>query len=362
MECSDATLLWSYGGLNISLLRPHELTATQVACWREIQNQAKSLQSGLFCAELVQMVDRHRAGLEVALIENRNRCVGFFPFYRDRWNFARPFAGPLTDFQGVVAALDEPLDIRELLRSCNLNGWSFDHLLAEQQAFRPYHVIQGESPYMDLSRGFEAYRTNRRNARSDELKEALRKSRKIQRELGALRFEPYVQKEAALNQLLKWKAEQLHRTKAKNSLSSAWISSLMREVITTRTPEFAGMLSAIYVGDQLAAATLGVRSRNVLHGWVTAYDRKFAKYSPGLILLTQLGQAAENLGVHRIDMGKGSEPYKRSFGSGGTPLAEGVVDLGFVGSLVRTNLLRAKQWIKSSRLAAPADSVRKAFR
>jgi CelD/BcsL family acetyltransferase involved in cellulose biosynthesis len=104
----------------------------------------------------------------------------------------------------------------------------------------------------------------------------------------------------------------------------------------------------------LVAATVGVRSQCVLQGWITAFDRRFSKFSPGLILLTELAQAAEQLGIRRIDMGKGPEPFKRSFQSGSMELAEGSVDLHVMAGVLKQNWLRTREWVKTTSLATPA--------
>jgi hypothetical protein len=49
-----------------------------------------------------------------------------------------------------------------LLRSCGLAVWEFDHLLASQAPFAPYHASLEPSPIMDLSAGYAGYLEERR--------------------------------------------------------------------------------------------------------------------------------------------------------------------------------------------------------
>ena len=102
---------------------------------------------------------------------------------------------------------------------------------------------------------------------------------------------------------------------------------------------------------------MGVRSQTVLRGWVTAYDTTYGKYSPGLILITQLAQAAESIGIQRIDMGKGPESFKRSFASGATDVGEGIVETRLINKVLSQTWLQAKAWVKESTLQTPAKEI-----
>jgi CelD/BcsL family acetyltransferase involved in cellulose biosynthesis len=342
---------------DIKLITADELTADEIQLWRQIQAQSEGLASGLFCPELVQSVSQFRTGIEIATILCDGQTVGFFPFHRADAGHGSPFAGPLADFQGAIIPKDLEFDPVELLVACDLQSWSFDHLLAEQTTFVPYHVINDESAFIDLSNGFDAYRSARKKAKSDELSEALRKGRKIQRDVGPLRFEPCETDPKILDQLLDWKAQQLQHKGLPNALQTEWISPLMQSLITQSTPDFAGMLSAVYIGDDLLAGTIGVRSQHILHGWVTCFDPQYYKFSPGLILLTQLAQAAEQLDIHRIDMGKGPESFKRSFRSGSIALAEGIVSRNAVSGALQQNWIRAKEWAKTKSIGESARKL-----
>src|SRR5204863_131607 len=80
-----------------------------------------------------------------------------------------------------------------------------------------------------------------------------------------------------------------------------WITSLLERLAECATPDFAGMVSGLYVGDRLAAAHLGLRSRTSWHYYVTSYDRELAAYSPGLIMLVSMARVAPELGLRTIE-------------------------------------------------------------
>jgi CelD/BcsL family acetyltransferase involved in cellulose biosynthesis len=78
----------------------------------------------------------------------------------------------------------------------------------------------------------------------------------------------------------------------------------------------------------LVAAHFGIRSRRIWHWWFPAYDREFARYSPGLILLVEMMRAAEGLGLERIDLGRGEALYKRRLMTGAATVYSGCVETG----------------------------------
>ena len=113
------------------------------------------------------------------------------------------------------------------------------------------------------------------------------------------------------------------------------------------------MMSALYLGDVLAAVLLSMRSYDVVHAWFSAYRPDFAPLSPGLILWLELAQAYPALGIRRIDLGKGPEEYKTHLMSGAIDVAEGSVDFRPVAAVVRRNWHRAYQWARRSPLRRP---------
>ncbi len=113
----------------------------------------------------------------------------------------------------------------------------------------------------------------------------------------------------------------------------------------------------MYVGDKLAAINFGLRNGSVLHGWITAFNLEFGKFSPGLMLIVKLAQQAEELGIARIDMGRGDESFKRNFSSGVTRVAEGAVDRRLVVGAMQHGWVRGKELLRGTPLSRPAQQL-----
>jgi len=341
--------------MQVELIRSQALGEERLGEWIALQRSNPHLDSPYFCPEFTQAVASVRDDVEIAVLRDAGETIGFFPFQRTTRSVGKPVGGRLADFQGVIAGPDAAWNAHELIDACGLSAWSFDHLLASQAAFEPDSWGTAVSPYIDLSNGFEEFRKAKRKAGGRELDQALRKSRKLSREVGPLRFEADLDDDQVFDTLLHWKSEQYQRTRLADVFAFDWTVALLQQLRTTRTDDFQGLLSGVYAGDRLVAVHFGIRSGAVLHYWFPAYDREFMKYSPGLVLLAEICQAVEDLGIRRVDLGKGTEQYKTSFMTGTTLLAEGAVENRLVSKLVRKGWHDVRAWVRSSRLSGPAQ-------
>jgi len=336
--------------MHISVISAGELTAEQAAIWSQIQRDDPTLESPYFRPEFTRAAADICPRVEVGLLESRDDVVGFFPFQRSRWNTARPVGSPMSDFHGLILRPGFGINAEELTRACGLQAWHFDHVLAEQNTFRPYHCHVSASPYMDLAGGFDAYCASRKAAGSNVIKQVRRKARQLERACGPLRCELHADAETVFEKLLEWKSNQYRRTGVPDVFRYRWTVSLLQRVLQERSDSFSGMLSALYAGERLAAVDLGLRSYGALHSWFPAYDPELRKFSPGNVLLLRVAEAAPSIGVQRIHLGKGSEAYKARFMSGEIALAEGTVENGALRRVVRRNWYRAREWARSSTL------------
>ncbi len=326
------------------------LGAQQLDAWRGLQATAPTFDSAFFSPEFVAALAAERPGVEVIVVEREGRPVAFLPFLRGGRSRAHPVAGPLSDFEGLIAPPELALDLRSLLRDCGLSAWLFQHALGDPEFLAPFSVSCAESPFVDLSGGFDAYVRRRNELGGRELKNALRKARKIRSEVGPLRLVPNEAEPRLLDLLLEWKAAQIRERALPDPLADAWIPRFLRRVATLRAESCTGMLTALYVGDEIAALSFGVRSRHVLHGWITAYAPQFSRYSPGALLLVELARAGQGFGIERIDMGPGREPYKWRFHTGVRRVALGAVHTSpALQSAIQAGL-RLREWAKSAPL------------
>src|SRR5258707_9424166 len=104
--------------------------------------------------------------------------------------------------------------------------------------------------------------------------------RRMEREIGPLRFVSHSNDRQLLGQVLAWKSQQYRRTGWRDLFARGWGRALVERIHGIQSESFAGLLSLLYAGDSLVAGHMGMRSRNIWHYWFPAYDRKYAKFSP----------------------------------------------------------------------------------
>jgi CelD/BcsL family acetyltransferase involved in cellulose biosynthesis len=344
---------------HVELAKVERLSPAMLAFWSELQQADASLESPFFRPEYMQLVASVRDDVEVALLYDETELVGFFPFQRGTHQVAIPVGGWFSDYHGVIAKAGLEYSPQQLLTLCGLSAWHFNHLPQSQTAWQPYrwNWIEASSPYMDLSAGFAAYRSERRKAHCELLEQTLRKGRKMHREIGDLRFVEHSTDRAVCEQLLDWKIAQYREMGVRNYLGPAWATKFVQTLSETAGEHFSGRLSALYAGDRLAAINLSVQAGGVWHALVMAYNQALGRYSPGLVLLAELAQRCDSLGLRKLDLGRGTEPYKARLMSGAVPLSEGALDLRVWPDLWRRTFSRSREFVRATPWGGKAQNL-----
>lgn len=337
--------------MKISVIRAHELGPPEQARWRTLQQANPSLASPYFSWQFTRAAAVARPELRVAVLEQDHQVVGFFP-YQQWMGTGLPAGGRLSDHHGVVAAPGTQWDWSELLKGCRLSFWQFDHLAAWQRP--PVPVSCASSPGLDLSRGYPAWLRRKLDQGSSSLASLPRKLRKLEREVGPVRFELRSRDAAAFDEVIRLKSEQCRRTGQLDFFAWEWTQALVRRVRDTDDPDFGGCLSTLHAGDTLVAAHFGMHTPEVLHWWFPVYSQAHSPYSPGSLLLLEVARAAAAQGHALLDLGKGDERYKLSFADRNWPLLEGIVSRPTAVTLARQLKKGVGAWVRTSPLAALA--------
>jgi len=330
--------------VQISVARPTELGPGEIAEWHSMQRQTGSLANPFLCPEFAVAVGRVRTDARVAVLADGPDIVGFFPFQRRRLGVGVPIGAGLSNRQGVIHASGAEWDARELLRACQLSAWQFDCLAEDQQALKGYAAAVTPSPVIDLAEGFAAYQGQIQAKSPKFCKELARKTRRLEREAGELRFVVDSRDMADLRTLMRWKSDQYRRTGWIDVFDRPWVVTLLEDLFSTRTDQFEGLLSVFYAGQAPVAVHFGLRSGHMLAGCYPAYDPHFSRHSPGLIHHARFIEETAGLGVRLIDMGKGPESYKQTLKSHDLFVAEGMVTRGPLLTAVHRARAGAVRW------------------
>jgi CelD/BcsL family acetyltransferase involved in cellulose biosynthesis len=302
------------------LIKAADLDEGLVAAWRAILEREPRFESPYFCPEFTRAVGAVRDDVRVVVIENDGRPAGFFPHQRAAWGRGSPVGGALSDYHGVIAAPQAEWSVLELMRAARLSVWTFDHLVDASGSFASYVTASAASPQIDLGN-------------MPKPQDIARKARKLAREVGELSFSLHAPE--SLGHLFAWKSEQYRRTGLTDAFAVPWTRELLCNLTKIENPKFAGICSVLRAGGEVVAVHAGMRSRGVLHWWFPTYDARYGAYSPGIILLLRIAEAAAALGVGKIDLGKGDARYKNSLMTCAAPLREGFVELPSLAAAAR---------------------------
>jgi CelD/BcsL family acetyltransferase involved in cellulose biosynthesis len=320
--------------MKIRVIRGHELEAGLIARWHALQDSVSALRSPFFAPEFTQCVAAVRDDVFIAVLEADGAIVGFFPYQRSRFGVGRPAGGLMSDYHGVVShgVAWEPT---ELLRACRLSSWQFHHLPENQGPAVAAASQSAPSYLMDLRQGFAGYEATIKERGSNLVKQTRKHMRQLEKRCGPLRFEMCTTDKAALDQLLAWKSAQYLRSDMIDVFSRTWSRALLDRIWATQTPHLRGVLSALYVGDELAAVHFGMQSRTTWHWWFPSHDQQFEKYGPGIILRLHAAETAEALGLCELDLGKGDTAHKPRLATDTVTLHEGRLERPGLSTAVR---------------------------
>ena len=334
----------------ISVVRPAELGPAEISRWRSLQGQSGLLANPFLSPDFAIAVGRHRPGARVAVLHDGPGIAGFLPFERRGLGLGTPIAAGLTDLQGLVHAPGADWDPRALLKACGVSAWRFDHLVAGQEPFERYQHALAASPVIDLTQGYDRYHQALKSRSSRFVSTLGRKGRKLDREVGRLRFVLDSRDVTDLRTLMAWKSDQYQRTGRLDRFSQPWIVALVEDLLATRNEHFSGLLSTLYAGDVPVAAHFGLRWGPTLSYWFPAYSTRFNVYSPGLLHTMRLIEGSAGQGIELIDLGKGYKRYKEELKTCDFTVAEGIV--------TRRSPLGAAHWARSTPTAWAIRQVR----
>lgn len=304
-----------------------EVGDADLAEWRRLISDFPEFSSPFFSPGYCRLVGACASGVFAGLIRRNGKLVGVFPFELADGAPARPVGTIFNDYQGVVIAPDTDWEVESLLSGLSLESFKFDHLLAMQTPWARYWHRRGVSWIIDLSNGFDAYRSLMRDNGHRVLDDLARKRNKIEREVGSLSFSPHEHDHGLLDEMLAGKAAQWARTGFPGRFAAPWEQCLMHGLLDTEDSDFAGLFTVLRCAGRPVAMHLGMRSATVWHYWTTFYDVEFARYSPGLLMLVEMAKSAPGMGLHELDLGKEDFEYKRRFHTRTVPMAEGMAAL-----------------------------------
>ena len=298
----------------IELRRWSELSDDEHTTWDALRGTQPELAPPFFSRRFMDAVDAARSDVRVAVMFNDVGIVGFFPHHLSG-RAAKPAGRFLNDAHNVLLRPGTRLHWRSLLAACGATIFDF-HALVGCESHLPAESIEGRvGSFAAVMDGDSVGFLKRLKKQRRTMFKQDQKTRKMIRELGPLRFEMDCRDPAVLAQTIRWKREQYRRTDILDLFLPDWTREMLGQLCqgpdTRRDdPEMRGLVSALYAGDALVAAHIGMIEGDRLHYWFPAYNIEHSIYSPGTALFQTIVEHATGAGIETIDMGYGEQPYK----------------------------------------------------
>jgi CelD/BcsL family acetyltransferase involved in cellulose biosynthesis len=338
-----------------------QLSTRERDAWHRLRAANPLLDSPYFHPGFAEAVHATGREVRVAVAEDRSGAVAaLLPCHRVG-SVLRPAGWPGADFQAPILAPATRLAPLGLL-SGGARAFEFDHLVEVCPDFEPWIESRRPSPFVDVTGGLDGYLGRASRSGKDNMGQARRRTGKAEREHGTVRFVADDADAVLLDRVVELKRGQYAATGARDYFAEPDRAALLHRLLRTRGSSFGGLLSTVHAGPHLIAAHFGLRAGSVLHWWFPVYDPAFAHLAPGWILLRELVQAAPELGVTRIDLGRGDDEYKRRAKTGETLVAQGLVTRNTIRGSLRRTRLKAVAGAKASPLGPGLRSVARRVR
>jgi len=308
-------------GVNLFIRKMDELSQAESSAWDDLHAADTDLNQAFLSRTYISHVACVNPAVRILVGYESSAPAFFLPLQPrhglvSRFGVFEPAGDVMTDYFGVVAKRGIQLSPAHLLAATRgrINAILFTHLDQAQARFG----LNGDERRVGLRTRLgdpSGYWVRLRGTDKKLVVDTERREKKLQNEIGPLGFEWQSSAlDADLDWLIEAKKSQYSRTgKMHAALFEDANVELLRRLSGTAETECTGILSVLRCGNEIVAAHLGLKCREVLHVWFPVYNKKFASYSPGRILLKHMFGAAAEDGVKVFDRGEGDSQAKRDF-------------------------------------------------
>ena len=341
--------------MNVRIIHPSELLSDEASQWEAIRQNDGRFSSPYYSYDFTRAVGECRADARVIVADGVAGPRVFIPVHITGVGLARPIGAPFSDSNGPIFCAGDEALIPEILKQAGVFAFRYNGVEDSAGEFQSFHRNAFEAYYADLGIGFDDYLEARRSAYPKHFKKARRLGRQAAREAGELELRFHEDATETLDSLIIWKREQYRRTGLHDVLAPKWARDMLRKLHKIESDSISGVLTTLRIGGQLAAAEFGLRSGEVLHGWISAYNPSFSSYSPGMLLQQRLLEAAFESGITRADLGSGAGHYKKYYASNTIELHDGVIPSNGVIGAARGAFSNAWHSIEHAKLGSASD-------
>jgi hypothetical protein len=109
---------------------------------------------------------------------------------------------------------------------------------------------------------------------------------------------------------------ELHECRQPGKHDNAFVA----DAVTRLAKAGAALLTVLRADGEIAAANILLRHRDVVYGYLTAFDEKYSAFRPGTLVLAYSMLESIRAGACRFEFLRGDEDYKKQWGATFQPL------------------------------------------
>ncbi|MBL4871041.1 MAG: GNAT family N-acetyltransferase [Robiginitomaculum sp.] len=297
------------------------------ATWDDLHGlraNQEAYKSGFLDPDFARLIAKVRRDVSITFAEDKSGLLAYWPMHIGMGKWARAVGFPFADQNGPIVRSGETIDIPEYLHCSNIAGFKTSGLILEDQA-RISPIIIEHTNVTNLEMGLGPFIEEQTSLYPKFFKKIARLGRKLEKEHSEAVFTFDDKCGETFHQLIAMKREQYARTKLHDVLRPIWVNKMLDMLRHGECENINTILSTLRVDGRLVAAEFNMQSGDLLHGWLTAYNPKFSKYSPGLLLTQHIIKAMPQYGFTLYDSGSGNSHYKKYFTNQLTPLGKGPI-------------------------------------
>ncbi|MGB6229166.1 MAG: GNAT family N-acetyltransferase [Litorimonas sp.] len=326
----------SVSSFDIDTVAFADLPDPEIEAWARLRADDPALESPYHHPDYHRLVDRHQGGVMVTCARRDGELVALLPWQGGA--YARPSGAPLSDYQTVIGRNDVAMDLGTLLHGQVSGAFHYTAMPS----------TDGEETCRLELTGAEGWRAARDGSYRRHLKSTRRRVRKAEEEIGPRRVVMQSRDVDAYQALMEWKRDKFRETGKFDVLANAATSGLLRDLWERGpTAPLRADLHVLYFGDRIAAADLGLSDGTVFHSWIVGYDPDLLSYAPGIQLLEGVIDGSDALGYRVIDLGPGTDGYKRHYATHPRRVASGVVTLPSPAGMIAAGYDHAEAALRS---------------
>jgi hypothetical protein len=319
--------------MNVDLIPLTKITAEMHDFWLRVVQANPSLRGPCFHPEFFRQLARFRDDMYLLVFSAKpsDSITAMIPVcYKASARVLSPISG--CDYQFIITDTENPLPILDILRRLKLAVWDVEHFVGFEQYQSVLRRIHPMYTYLaDIRTGLDAYKRDM-SERHTNFKRMNSFQRKVEREVGPLRFVANETSVTVLENGLQWRKS---RYNVEDSAEYQAFTRCLKHLLNFSEEGFSTKQSALFAGDTLLACQFGLVSDGILYWWIPAFNPNLSRYSPGRIFVYTLISNLAETGCTVLDFGPGTEVYKPYFANRTVSLASGSFETSSVLSIRR---------------------------